>query len=130
MDNGSQGGTHWTSFIKNDNKPQNFDKFGGQPDNILIYQLLKQIVYHSHKIQDTNFKLCGSYCLYFFYIIRRMKFYDTTLKMSFRYLNVRTNVFGIYSNNSENKVDTSLIVQTLYLRRNYIEAKIEEDLKI
>ena len=37
------------------------------------------------------------------------------------------NVFGNSSNNSDNKIDTSLFVQKPYLRINYIEANIEED---
>ena len=38
------------------------------------------------------------------------------------------NVFGnSNSNNSDNKIDTSLFVQKPYLRTNYIEANIEED---
>ena len=37
------------------------------------------------------------------------------------------NVFGNSSNNSEQKIDTSLFVQKPYLRTNYIEANIEED---
>ena len=36
------------------------------------------------------------------------------------------NVFGNYSNNSDNKIDTSLFVQKPYLRTIYIEANIEE----
>ena len=36
-------------------------------------------------------------------------------------------VFGNSSNNSEQKIDTSLFVQKPYLRYNYIEANIEED---
>ena len=41
------------------------------------------------------------------------------------------NVFGNSSNNSDNKIDTSLFVQKPYLRHYYIEANIEEviDLK-
>ena len=41
------------------------------------------------------------------------------------------NVFGNSSNNSEQKIDTSIFVQKPYLRSNYIEANIEEyiDLK-
>ena len=38
------------------------------------------------------------------------------------------NVFGNSSNNSENKIDTSPFVQKLYLRTNYIESYIEEDI--
>ena len=40
------------------------------------------------------------------------------------------NVFGNSSNNSDNKIDTSMFVQKPYLRHNYIEADIEDiDLK-
>ena len=40
------------------------------------------------------------------------------------------NVFGNSSNNSDNKIDTSLFVQKPYLRTNYIEANIEEDIDL
>ena len=40
------------------------------------------------------------------------------------------NVFGNSSNNSGNKIDTSLFVQKPYLRSNYIEANIEEDIDL
>ena len=40
------------------------------------------------------------------------------------------NVFGNSSNNSEQKIDTSLFVQKPYLRTNYIESKIEEDIDL
>ena len=40
------------------------------------------------------------------------------------------NVFGNSSNNSDNKIDTSFFVQKPYLRTNYIEAKIEEDIDL
>ena len=84
IDNGSQGGTHWTCFIVKHNKSFYFDLFGGRPDEFLLNQLPKPIIYLSYKIQDINSKLCGSYCLYFFYLIERMNYYDTILKM---YLN-------------------------------------------
>ena len=38
------------------------------------------------------------------------------------------NIFGNSSNNSGNKIDTSLFVQKPYLRTNYIESNIEEDI--
>ena len=38
------------------------------------------------------------------------------------------NVFGNSSNNSGNKIDTPLFVQKPYLRTNYIESNIEEDI--
>ena len=40
------------------------------------------------------------------------------------------NVFGNLSDNSGNKIDTSLFVQKPYLRTNYIEANIEEDIDL
>ena len=40
------------------------------------------------------------------------------------------NVFGNSSNISEQKIDTSIFVQKPYLRTNYIEANIEEDLDL
>ena len=40
------------------------------------------------------------------------------------------NVFGNSSNKSEQKIDTSLFVQKPYLRTNYIEANIEEDIDL
>ena len=86
IDNGSQGGTHWTCFIVKDDKSFYIDSFGGQPDKFLLNQLPKPIIYHIYKIQDINSKLCGSYCLYFFYLIERMQYYDTVLKLVFEYL--------------------------------------------
>ena len=83
IDNGFQGGTHWTCFIVKDKKSFYFDSFGGQPDKFILNQLPKPIRYHNYKIQDINSKLCGSYCLYFFYLIERMNYYDTILKMYF-----------------------------------------------
>ena len=35
IDNGSQGGTHWTCFIKKDNKSCFFNSFSVQPDKFL-----------------------------------------------------------------------------------------------
>ena len=83
IDDGLMGGTHWTCFIVKDNKSFYFDSFGGHPDKFLLNQLPKPIIYHNYKIQDINSKLCGSYCLYFFYLIERMNYYDTILKMYF-----------------------------------------------
>ena len=83
IDNGSQGGTHWTCFIVKDKKSFYFDSFGVQPDKFLLNQLTKPIIYQNYKIQDINSKLCGSYCLYFFYLIERMNYYDTILKLVF-----------------------------------------------
>ena len=87
IDNGSMGGTHWTAFIVKDNKSYYFDNFGGQPDKFLLNQLPKPILYHNYKTQDINSKLWGSYCLYFFYLIERMNYYDAILKMYFNTLN-------------------------------------------
>ena len=40
------------------------------------------------------------------------------------------NLFRNSSNNSDNKIDTSLFVQKLYLRTKYIESNIEEDIDL
>ena len=81
IDNGSMSGSHWTCFILKDIKSYYFDSFGGQLDNFLLNQLPKPIIYHNYKIQDVTSKLCGSYCLYFFYLIERSNYYAATLKM-------------------------------------------------
>ena len=81
--NGSMGGTQWTSFILKDNKSSCLDSFGSQPDKSLLSQLPKPIINHNYKIQDIHSKLCGSYCLSFFYLIERKRFYDAILKMYF-----------------------------------------------
>ena len=84
VDNGSFGGTHWSCFIIKDNKSYYFDSFGGQPDKFLLNQLPKPRIYHIYKIQDIKSKLCGSYCLYYFYLIEKLNYYDTILKLVFR----------------------------------------------
>ena len=75
------GGTHWICFIVKDNKSYYFDSFGGQPDKFLLEQIPKPIKYYNYKIQDINSKLCRSYCSYIFYLIERMNYYVTILKM-------------------------------------------------
>ena len=57
-----------------------FDSFCGQPDKLLLNQSPKPIIYHNYKIQYMNSNLCGSYCLYFFYLIETMNYYDIVLK--------------------------------------------------
>ena len=83
IDNGSMGGTHWTCFYIKGNKSYYFDSFGGQPDKFLLNQLPKPKIYHNYKIQDINFQLCDSYCLYYFYLIGRMNYYYIILEMYF-----------------------------------------------
>ena len=39
IDDGSQGGSHWTCFIVKDNKSYYFDSFGGQADKFLLHYL-------------------------------------------------------------------------------------------
>ena len=72
IDNGSQGGTHWTCFIVKDNKSFYFDSFGNTPDKYLLNQLPKLKINHNYKIQDINSMLCRSYVLYFVYLFERM----------------------------------------------------------
>ena len=131
IDNGSQGGTHWTCFIVKDNKSYYFDLFGGQPDKFLLNQIPKPKTYHNYKDQHINSKLCGSYCSYFFYLFERMNYYNAFLKRYFEKLTMSIIVFGNSSSNmNDRRIDTSLFVQKPYLRTNYIEANIEEDIDL
>ena len=41
-----------------------------------------------------------------------------------------TNIFGNSSNNNDNKIDTSIFVKKPYLRTNYIESNLEEDIDL
>ena len=77
------GGSHWCAFYIKDNISFYFDSFGATPDKFLLNHLPKPILYHNYKIQAINSRLCGSYCLYFFYLIERMNFYDVIVKMYF-----------------------------------------------
>ena len=56
-----------------DNKSYYFDSLGGTPDKFLQNQLSIATICQNYKIQDINSKICGSYCLYFLYLIERMK---------------------------------------------------------
>ena len=82
IDNGSQGGTQWTCFIKKITTHITFNSFGGQADKLLLNQLAQPMTYHNYKIQDINSKLSGSYCLYFFCLIEGMNFYGAIFKMN------------------------------------------------
>ena len=84
IDDGSQGGSHWTCFIVKDNKSYYFNRFGGQPESFILNQLPEPIIYHNYKIQDIDSQLCGSFCLYFLYLIERGNYYDTVLKLYFQ----------------------------------------------
>ena len=83
IDDGRKGGSHWTAFYVENKKSYHFHSIGGQPDKFSLKQSPETILYHNYKIQDINSKLCGSYCLHFFYIIERMNYYDTILKLVF-----------------------------------------------
>ena len=43
IDNGSQGGSHYSCYIIKDNKSYYFESFGRQPDKFLLKQLPKPI---------------------------------------------------------------------------------------
>ena len=51
IDDGRQGGTHWTCFIIKDDKFFYYDSFGGAPDKFLLNQLPKPIIYHNYKFK-------------------------------------------------------------------------------
>ena len=58
-----------------------------------------------------------------------MTYHAAISTMYFNYLNMPINLFG-NSNISENKIKLSFLVQKPYLRTNYIEANIEEDIDL
>ena len=78
------GGSYWTCFIIKDEKSFYYDSFGGQPDEFLLNELPKPLIYHNYKMQDIISKLCDSCCLYVFYLFERMNYYDAFLKKYFR----------------------------------------------
>ena len=47
IDNGEQGGTHWTCFIVKYNKSYYFNSFGGRPDKFLLNHLTEPIINHN-----------------------------------------------------------------------------------
>ena len=57
--------------------------FGGALDKFLPNQLRKPIIYHNYKFQYMYSRLCGSYCLYFFYLMERKNYYDAILELYF-----------------------------------------------
>ena len=59
-----------------------------------------------------------------------MNHYDTILIMLIGYIKMPINVFGNSPKISENKIDISLFKHKLYLRSNYIESNIEEDIDL
>ena len=77
------GGTHWCAFYVKKTKSFYFDSFCSQPDKFLLNQLTKPITYHFYKIQDKKSNISGSFCLYFFFLIERAKYYDSFIKMYF-----------------------------------------------
>ena len=80
IDDGSQGGTHWVAFEGS----SYFDSFGGPPDQWLIKQLPKPIIYHNYIIQDIYSKMCGTYCLYFLYLLENnVNYEDAVLNIFF-----------------------------------------------
>ena len=131
IDDGSQGGTHWTCFIVKGKKSYYFDTFGGQPDKFLINRLPNSIIFHNYEIQDINSKLCGSYCLFFFLFNWKNELLWYYFRNVFSiFLNMPINVFGNFSHDKKNKIDISLFVQKPYLWTNYIEANVEEDIDL
>ena len=83
IDNGQTGGTHWICFKKMDNKLFYIDCFGGPPDKFLLIQLPKPITSHKCDNQGFDSRLCGRFCLHFFYLIEMLHCYHAILQMYF-----------------------------------------------
>ena len=66
-----------------DHKSYYFYSFRGQAEKILLNQLPKPLENQNYKIQGIISNFCGTCCLYFLYLIERIKNYDTILKVYF-----------------------------------------------
>ena len=88
IDNESEGGSHWVCFIVKDNKSFPFESFAGCPDEFLLNQIPKPTKYQKFDFQELRSELCGSYCLYFFYLMERMNYHDSVFRMYFGLINV------------------------------------------
>ena len=68
-----------------------------------------------------NSSLCGTCCLYFFYLLERIHYHDDVSKM-FLNKQLTLNVFGnsSFSHDKGQRTDTSFFVQKPYLRTIYI----------
>ena len=74
-------GTHCTCFNIKYNKSFYFDPFGRPPDSFLFKQPPLPINFHEHKNQVISSRLRSVFCLYFFYLIERMVYYNAAIKM-------------------------------------------------
>ena len=128
-DDGSQGGTHWVAFyIFTEGSSSYFDSFGGPPDQLLTEQLPKPIKYHNYIIQGIHSMMCGTYCLYFLYLLENnINYEDAVMKIFLSYI-MPMNVFGSTSSTNQANLDTTLFVQKPYLRTNYLKSDLEEDI--
>ena len=45
---------------------------GGAPNSYIQQQIPKTITFHNFKSKKIKSKLCGTYCLYFFYLLEKM----------------------------------------------------------
>ena len=107
------GGAHWSCFSKKPDNSFYIDSFGGYPDKFLLNQLPKPEKIHYYKIQDLNSRLFDGYCLYFFYLIKLMVYYDAVLKKYFTYLSMPINVIGNSSKISVKKLIISIGTKTI-----------------
>ena len=107
-----------------------FDSFGKHPDTFQLNHLPKPMINHINNKAVMKSRLCGSCCLYFFYLIARMNCYDAILKMYFVLLNTPKLVFGNISKDFDHINDTPLFVQKPFLRSEYIESNMGEDINM
>ena len=117
------GGTHRACFQMKRIKSLYFDSFGGNPNNFIVSQLPKPLLYHNYIIRDKTFRLCGTNCPYFFYLLEVTQYYDAILKLSFfSQIDLPMNIFGNRSSSHDIKIATRFFVQQLHFRTNYIES--------
>ena len=109
-----------------------FDCFGGSADKFLHNQRPQSITFQSFKIRDVNSKICGTFCLYFFFLTERMDQNNAVLKSCFGKLKFKN--FCVFFNTiNPDKFFfignvTSSFVKTANPRTKYIESIMEEHL--
>ena len=72
-----------TSHAGSAKKKNYFDLISGILDKFLLQQLPQPINTHIFNYQDTDNKLCGVFCLYFYYLIERIDYRKVVSKIYF-----------------------------------------------
>ena len=79
FDDESIGGTHWKCFYVKHNRSLFVDSFGGPLEKTFSKKLPKPVIFRMYKNQRITSRLCGVYCLYFFYMKETCDYHNAVL---------------------------------------------------